>query len=69
MNSPWTLKEEYAMRSHIYRAHVRQIDRPTITTELWVALALAIALVVMMSTWSYTWEGPSPSVESVKEAS
>lgn len=34
----------------------RRIDRPTITVELWVALALLVALVVGMSAWSYTWE-------------
>lgn len=47
----------------------RRLNRCTITAELWLALFLGLALLVLMSSWSYTWttdeewEGPSPHIE------
>ncbi len=45
------------MHANIYRENVRQSDRCTITTELWMLAFLGIAVLVLFGTWLNTEPG------------
>ena len=48
------------MSATINTSHVQQLERCTITTELWMLGFLGFALGLLLSTWAYTGAAEAP---------